>query len=128
MPPIDMARPAATSPAMNSEMIELCQPIVEGITQYGSALSDGYVAIGTEWLNFVNRRFHVDMSLAGRLAKCGSHQDLFREWATFMSTTAEDYRNEFARLAEMNTAASQRAITAVHPDGQTGESRPARSP
>ena len=114
MPPIDMARPAAAPPAMNSEMIELCQPIVEGMTQYGSALSDGYAAIGTEWLNFVNRRFHVDMSLAGRLAKCGSPQALMQEWTTFMTTAAEDYRNEFTRLAEMNSTASQRAISAVH--------------
>ena len=53
-----------TSPAMNAEIIEVCKPIVEAMTQYGSAISDGYAAIGTEWLNVVNRRFHVDVSLA----------------------------------------------------------------
>jgi Phasin protein len=119
MPPIDMARPAPPPPAMNSEMIELCQPIVEGMTQYGSALCDGYAAMGAEWLSFVNRRFHVDMSLAGRLANCGSPQALMQEWSTFMTTAAEDYRNEFTRLAEMNSTASQRAISAVHTNGSS---------
>jgi Phasin protein len=119
MPPIDVTRFATNSPAMNAEMIEVCQPIVEGLTQYSSALSDGYAAMGTEWLNFVNRRFHVDMSLAGRLAKCSSPQALMQEWSTFMTTAAEDYRNEFTRLAEMNSTASQRAISAVHTNGKS---------
>jgi Phasin protein len=118
MPPIDMARPTTAEPVMNAELIEICQPIVEGLTQYSSALSDGYAAIGTEWLNFVNRRFHVDMSLAGRLAKCGSPQALMQEWSTFMTTAAEDYRNEFTRIAEINSTASQRAISAVHANGK----------
>jgi Phasin protein len=118
MTPIDLARSAAASPAMNAEMIEICQPIVKGMTQYGSALSDGYAAIGTEWLNFVNRRVHVDMSMAGRLARCNSPQALMQEWSTFMTTAAEDYRNEFTRLAELNSTASQRAISAVHANGK----------
>lgn len=119
MPPVDVAKPATTTSAMNAEIIDICQPIVEGITQYGSALSDGYAAMGTEWLNFVNRRFHVDMSLAGRLAKCDSPQALIQEWSMFMTTAAEDYRNEFTRLAEMNSTASQRAISAVHANGKS---------
>ena len=119
MTPIDVPRPAAAAPVMNAEMIEICQPIVEGMTQYSGALCDGYAALGTEWLNFVNRRFHVDMSLAGRLATCGSPQSLMQEWSTFMTTAAEDYRNEFTRLVEMNSTASQRAISAVHANGKS---------
>jgi Phasin protein len=119
MTPSDAAKavPSAALPPVNTEMLEICQPIVQGMTQYSGALCDGYAAMGTEWLNFVNRRLHADMSLPGRLVKCASPQYLFQEWAAFMTMTAEDYRNEFARLAEMNTAASQRAVVAVHPNG-----------
>ena len=119
MTPNDAAKaaPSAALPPLNTEMLEICQPIVEGINQYGGALCDGYAAMGAEWLSFVNRRLHIDMSLAGRLAKCGSPQDLFQEWAAFMTMTAEDYRNEFTRLTEMNSTTSQRAISAVHANG-----------
>lgn len=125
--PLPQVNPAALQP-MNTEMLEICQPIVHGVTQYSGALCDGYAAMGAEWLNFVNRRLHADMSLPGRLVKCASPQHVLQEWAAFMTMSAEDYRNEFARLAEINTAASQRAITAVHLNGPNSESWPARDP
>ena len=120
MTPNDAAKaaPSAALPPLNTEMLEICQPIVQGLTQYSGALCDGYAAMATDWLIFVNRRLHTDMSLAGRLAKCGSSQDLFQEWAAFMTMAAEDYRNEFSRLTEMNSTASQRAISAVHANGK----------
>jgi Phasin protein len=119
MPPIDAAKNAhaAALPPMNAEILEICQPIVEGLTQYNGALCDGYAAMGNEWLNFVNRRLHTDLSLPGRLAKCRSPQDFFGEWSTFMTTAAEDYRTEFSRLAEINSAATQRAMSSVQANG-----------
>ena len=120
MPPIDAAKnaTAAVLPPISTEILEICQPIVEGLTQYNGALCDGYAAMGTEWLKFVNRRFHTDLSLPGRLAKCGSPQDFFGEWSTFMTTAAEDYRNEFSRLAEINSAATQRAMSSGRANGE----------
>jgi Phasin protein len=119
MTPNDAAKAvlSAALPPLNTELLGICQPIVQGMTQYSGALCDGYAAMGTEWLGFVNRRLHYDMSLAGRLAKCGSPQDLVQEWAAFMTMAAEDYRNEFTRLTELNSTASQRAISAVHANG-----------
>lgn len=120
MTPIDAVKPAATAavPPINAEILEICQPIVDGLTKCSGILSDGYAAMGNEWLNFVNRRLHTDLSLPGRLAKCGSPQDLFREWATFVTAAAEDYRNEFSRLAEINSSASQRAMSSVRSNGE----------
>ncbi|MEQ1576261.1 MAG: phasin family protein [Hyphomicrobium sp.] len=93
-------------------MLELYQPAVDGMTKYSSAMFDAYTAMGTEWLGFINRRLHVDLSLTAQLAKCTGPQDYLQEWAKFMKTAAEDYRNEFSRLAEMNTAISKQAATA----------------
>ena len=129
MPQIDTARPGVSCalPQAKSEMIELYQPIIDGIAQYNGALYDGFAAIGSEWLNFMNRRLHGEVLLAGRLAKCSSPQNLMQEWANFMSTAAEDYRAEFARLSEMNAAASQRAISAARTNGQAQQAWPARN-
>ena len=66
--PLPQVNPAALQP-MNTEMLEICQPIVQGMTQYSGALCDGYAAMGAEWLNFVNRRLHADMSLPGPVGK-----------------------------------------------------------
>lgn len=107
----------ATAPALNAEMLELYRPVVDGLTKYSGVLCDGYAAMGTEWLTFFNRRMHADISLPARLAKCTSPQALFTEWASFMSTTAEDYRTEFGRLADIGTATSQRALSAARVNG-----------
>ena len=104
-------------PFPKNGMLDACQPALEGVTNCGSALCDAYTAIGTEWLSFLNRRLHVDLTLPAQLAKCSGPQDYFREWASLMKTAAEDYRNEFARLAEMNTTASQRAASALQING-----------
>ena len=127
MTQLDSARSTSKTATMaaQSEMLELYQPMLKGMTVYSGALCDGYAKMGTEWLNFVNRRLHSDLSLPGRLVNCCSPQHLFQEWATFMATAAEDYRNEFARLAELNSAASQRALLSVRANG---ESRPGPSP
>jgi Phasin protein len=119
MPPIYEARGArlAAFPTVNADVLEICQPIVAGMSQYSGALSDGYAAMGSEWLRFINRRFHIDMSLATRMSKCSSPQDLMQEWSTFMTTAADDYRNEFTRLTEMNSTASQAAMSAIHANG-----------
>lgn len=128
MPQIDAVKAVAPMklPPANTEVLELCQPIIEGMAQYNGALCDGFAAMGMEWLSFVNRRLHGDMLLAGRLAKCGSPQDILQEWSAFMNMAAEDYRTEFARLTEMNAVASQRAISAVRTNGQAQPAWPSR--
>ena len=118
-------RLASSLPAVNDEIIEMYQPMVEGMAQYGGALCDAYTAMGSEWLNFINHRIHSDMSLAGTLAKCRTPQDLMREWSTFMTATAEDYRSELTKLAELNLRASQRAASAIHANG---DARAVRTP
>jgi hypothetical protein len=81
-------------------------------TFYGS-FADAYAQMGTEWLDFINRRIHVDLSLPTRLANCTAPQQYMDEWRAFMKTAADDYRDEIARLMEMNTTVSREAVTAL---------------
>ncbi len=89
------------------------RPMIDGMAQYNSAIVTGFAAMSAEWLAFMNRRLQSDLSFPSQLARCSNPQDLMQEWASFLRTTAEDYRNEFTRLAEINTNASQRAISAL---------------
>jgi hypothetical protein len=111
----DTYRVASTPSTMQatSDMLEVYQPVLDGLTECGSAICDGYAAMGKEWLSFVDRRVHADLTMPGKFASCRTPMDLVREWSTFMSTAAEDYRIEFARLAELNSVTSQRAMSFV---------------
>jgi hypothetical protein len=122
-----MVQPNPGNPTPNSgwpfpkaEVMEIYKPAVEGMTNCSSAVCDAYTAMSTEWLNFVNRRVHTDLSFPAKLIKCSGPQDYFQEWAAFMKTAAEDYRNEFSRLAEMNTTATRQAMSAFQTNGSRG--------
>jgi Phasin protein len=114
-----MAQPSAATatertawPFPNPDVIKLYQPAVEKLSNYSSAVCDAYATMGTEWLSFVNRRLHVDLSLPQRLAKCKSPQDCLQEWSKFMMAATEDYKTEFIRLSEMSSNGTQQAVAA----------------
>lgn len=109
---VSTARPA------KNEMAELYEPMIAGLTRYSGAVCDGYTAISSEWLSFLNKRLHTDLSLAARLTHCGSPQDYVQEWSTFMTTAAADYRQEFEKIAQISTAASQKMVTSMHVNGR----------
>ncbi len=117
-----VVKSSAGLPAANTAILELYRPVIDGMTQYGGALCDGYAELGKEWLSFINRRLHVDMSLPARLGVCGSPAELFKEWSAFMNTTAEDYRKEFARIADISSTAS-RVMAGIPSDGFNRSSR-----
>jgi hypothetical protein len=104
-----------------SEFIELYDPIVKGLTTYSGAMCDGYTAMSAEWLTFLNRRLHIDLSLAATMARCCTPQDVVQEWSNFMTTAANDYRTECERLAEISTATSQKVVASLH-NGQAAAS------
>lgn len=108
----ESARIASSLPhvANTSELLEVCGPVLDGMTKYGSVMCDSCAAMGKEWLAFLDRRLQVDLAMQSRIVSCHSPLDLMREWQTFLNAAAEDYRIEFARLAALNTAASQRAL------------------
>lgn len=104
-----------------SSVIEVYRPVVRSMTECGNVLCDGYAAIGTEWLAFVNRRLQSGLSLPVRLAECSNPQDLMQEWAGFMNSAADDYRREIACLSAIGSATSQKAVTALQATSVVGK-------
>lgn len=103
----------ASPRAASNEMADLYGPMMAGLTRYSGAVCDGYTAMSSEWLSFLNKRLHTDLSLAARLAQCGSPQEYMQEWSNFMNMAATDYRHEFERLAQISTAASQKMVASL---------------
>lgn len=92
--------------------------VVAGLSEYSGALCDGYTAMSTEWLSFINRRLHADMSLPVRMARCGSPQDMMQAWSDFMLHAAADYQTEFQRLGAMSERISHEAAALLRPADQ----------
>jgi hypothetical protein len=86
-------------------------PVAYAMSRCGGVLCDGYTAMGAEWLNFVNRRLHNDLALQAKLAGCRNPQDCMTEWTSFLSAAANDYRDEFNRLIELNSRTSKTAFS-----------------
>lgn len=107
--------PATTS----ANMLELCRPMVRGMSDYGNAMCDGCTAFATEWLQFVNRRLHAELALQVKISQCTAPGDVMAAWSVFMSTAASDYSKEFSRLSEIGSAASQRVVSAAQTSGGT---------
>lgn len=113
---------SAFSPQMqfgSGEMAEMYEPMINGLTKCSGAVCDGYTAMSAEWLTFLNKRLHVDLSLAARLARCTTPQEYVQEWTNFLTAAATDYRHEFERLAQISNAASQKLATAMHTNGSS---------
>ncbi|MEQ1650856.1 MAG: phasin family protein [Hyphomicrobium sp.] len=92
--------------------------VVAGLSEYSGALCDGCTAMSAEWLSFINRRLHADMSLPVRMARCGSPQDLMQAWSDFMLHAAADYQTEFQRLGAMSARISHDAAATLRPADQ----------
>lgn len=103
-------------------MFDAYRPMMRGMADCSNALCDGYVALSSEWLAFVNRRMQSDLSLPAKLSACANPQALLDEWAGFMNTAADDYRKEFSRLSAIGTATSRRAAAALGTSGDTQQS------
>jgi hypothetical protein len=104
------------------EFIELYDPVIKGVTAYSGVMCDGYTAMSAEWLAFLNRRLHIDLSLAATLARCDTPQECAQEWSNFFTTATNEYSAEFERLSEMMTATSQEVMSSWR-DGQERNSR-----
>jgi hypothetical protein len=76
---------------------------------------EGLARIGTEWVDFVNRRLKEDINLLPRLAACRCAQEVSDVYAEFWRNLGEDYTNECVALAKLSGSL---AATASTPSGR----------
>jgi hypothetical protein len=77
---------------------------------------EGLARLGTEWVDFVNRRLKEDINLLPRLAACRCAEDVSNVYAEFWRNLGEDYTNEFAALSKLSGGLATSAFT---PSGLT---------
>ena len=74
--------------------------------------------LGTEWVDFVNRRLKEDINLLPRLAACRCAEDVSNVYAEFWRNLGEDYTNEFAALSRLSGDIATSAVTASRQEPQ----------
>ncbi len=63
---------------------------------------EGLARLGTEWVDFVNRRLKEDINLMPRLAACRCAEEVSDVYAEFWRSFGEDYSKEFAALSRLS--------------------------
>jgi hypothetical protein len=58
--------------------------------------------LGTEWVDFVNRRLKEDINLLPRLAACSCAAEASKVYAEFWRNFGEDYAKEFAEFNKLS--------------------------
>jgi phasin family protein len=97
---------------MRGPFVGLMGPMVNGMAEAGSKMSDGFASIGTEWMMFLGRRMQEDFAFPKHLAECRNPQDIFDVSAEFTRQAAEEYSKEWSRLAEMGSATMAASMNA----------------
>jgi hypothetical protein len=73
---------------------------------------DGLARLGTEWVEFVNRRMKEDINLLPRLAACRWAEEVSNVYSEFWRNLGQDYTNEFAALSKLSGDLATSAFTA----------------
>lgn len=65
----------------------------------------GWLAMNQHWMNFLGERFKKDAALLERLSKCTKPEDMNAVHSEFYKEAVQDYRLEFAEMAELGELA-----------------------
>jgi hypothetical protein len=88
-------------------------PTLAGVLKWNGKLCEGWAMLGSEWLDFVNRRLKQDLSLPQQICACRSPAELRDVYAAFWQRVADDYQREFAVMARLGSGFVSNSLTAA---------------
>ena len=97
------------------------RPAMEAMAEINSRVLEQIAAVNSEWTKFVQRRKQQDFGLPQQLAQCHSPQDFFRIYAEFTQSAFQQYQQEFAEIARMNSGIQQRSRRHHAIEGREGQ-------
>lgn len=92
---------------------ELWAPAVAGALKWNGTIYEGWAMLGSEWLDFVNRRLKADLSLPQRVCACRSPDEIRDVCTAFWQQAADDYQKEFAAMAKLGSGFVNHTLTAT---------------
>jgi hypothetical protein len=84
-----------------------------GTVRWNGRMYEGWAMLGTEWLDFVNRRLKEDLRLPQRMCACRSPEEVRDTYVSFWRQAADDYQKEFALLSRLGSGLLTTSLSAA---------------
>jgi hypothetical protein len=101
---------ATPMPAMGAEV---WGATLAGAAKWNGKMCEGMAMLGSEWLDFVNRRLKEDLGLPQRVCACRSPVEVRDTYASFWRQTVDDYQKEFALLSRLGSGLLSASLAAA---------------
>jgi hypothetical protein len=92
---------------------ELWGPALVGAAKWNGKMYEGFATLGSEWLDFVNRRLKEDLNFPQRICACRSPDEVRETYVGFWSQAVDDYQKEFAVMAKLGSGFLSNSLTAA---------------
>jgi hypothetical protein len=111
-------RPAATEDSGGlfptpAAAFALWGPTLGGAAKWNGKMYEGLAMLGTEWLDFVNRRLKEDLRLPQQFCACRSPEEIRDVQVAFWQRAVEDYQKEFAAMAKLGSGFVSNSMVAA---------------
>jgi hypothetical protein len=88
-------------------------PAVAGAVEWNGTMYHGLTMLGTEWLDFVNRRLKEDLSFPQRLCASRSPEELRQTYLGFWEQAVTDYQKELTVMTKLASGFLSNSVTAA---------------
>ena len=92
---------------------ELWGPAIAGAARWNGKMYEGLAMLGSEWLDFVNRRLKEDLNFPQRVCACRTAEDLRDTYAAFWRQAMDDYQREMTVMARLGSGLLTNSLTAA---------------
>jgi len=79
----------------------LWAPAFAGAVKWNGRMYQGLATLGSEWLDFVNRRLKEDLRFPQRLCASQSPEEVRQVYVAFWQKAADDYQKELAVMTRL---------------------------
>src|SRR5574342_284108 len=79
----------------------LWAPAFAGAVKWNGRMYQGFATLGSEWLDFVNRRLKEDLSFPQRLCASQTPEEVRQVYVAFWQKAADDYQNELTVMSRL---------------------------
>src|SRR5262245_1767088 len=110
----DNSRANGGAQAMPALGTELWGATMVGAAKWNGKMYEGLAMLGSEWLDFVNRRLKEDLRLPQRVCACRTPEQVRDTYAIFWRQAVDDYQKEFALLSRLGSGFLSNSLTAAH--------------
>ncbi len=105
----------------------LWAPVFAGAAKWNGGMYQGLATLGSEWLDFVNRRLKEDLSFPQRLCASQSPEEMRQAYVVFWQKAVEDYQKELTVMTRLASGFLSNSVTAAR-NGAEETAREIRRP